>query len=150
MLGDARLTLARQAAGSFDLLILDAFSSDAIPVHLLTIEALSLYGRLLAPHGILALHISNLNLDLPPVVEANLARLPDLHAIYAEGERGPTALASQVVLVSRQADALAPALQLPHARWLSVGAVRPWTDDYCDILSAMVRRLASKLAAARG
>jgi hypothetical protein len=89
-------------------------------------------------------------LDLPPVVEANLARLPDLHAVYAEGERGPTALASQVVLVSRQADALAPALQLPHARWLGVGSVRPWTDDYCDILSAMVRRLASKLAAAGG
>jgi hypothetical protein len=150
VLGDARLTLARQAAGSFDLLILDAFSSDAIPVHLLTVEALSLYGRLLAQNGILAMHISNLNLDLPPVVEANLARLPDLHAIYAEGERGPTALASQVVLVSRQADALAPALQLPHARWLGVGSVRPWTDDYCDILSAMVRRLASKLAAAGG
>jgi hypothetical protein len=150
VLGDARLTLAQQPAGSFDLLIVDAFSSDAIPVHLLTVEALSLYGRLLAAHGILALHISNLNLDLPPVVEANLARLPDLHAVYAEGERGPTALASQVVLVSRQADALAPALQLPHARWLGVGSVRPWTDDYCDILSAMVRRLASKLAAAGG
>jgi hypothetical protein len=150
VLGDARLTLARQAAGSFDLLILDAFSSDAIPVHLLTVEALYLYARLLAAHGILALHISNMNLDLPPVVEANLARLPDLHAIYAEGERGPAALASQVVLVSRQADVIAPALQLPHARWLGVGTVRPWTDDYCDILSAMVRRLASKLAAARG
>jgi hypothetical protein len=150
VLGDARLTLARQPAGSFDLLILDAFSSDAIPVHLLTVEALSLYERLLAAHGILALHISNQNLDLPPVVAANLALLPDLHAIYAEGERGATALASQVILVSRQAEAIAPALQLPHARWLDVGTVRPWTDDYCDILSAMVRRLAHKLAAARG
>jgi predicted O-methyltransferase YrrM len=150
VLGDARLTLARQPAGSFDLLLLDAFSSDAIPVHLLTVEALALYRRLLAPHGILALHISNQNLDLPAVVEANLARLPDLTAVYAEGERGQRQLASQVILVSRQEDVLTPALQLPHARRLGAGTVRPWTDDYCDILSAMVRRLASKLAAVRG
>src|SRR5262249_13604652 len=61
-LGDARLALAHEAAGSFDLIVLDAFSSDAIPTHLLTVEALELYARLIAPTGILALHISNQNL----------------------------------------------------------------------------------------
>jgi hypothetical protein len=146
VLGDARLTLKRQVEGSFDLLIVDAFSSDAIPVHLLTVEALDLYGRLLTERGILALHISNQNLDLPPVLEANLALLPQLHGVYAEGERGPGALASQVVLVAKRAEALDGALTLPKARRLGQGHVRPWTDDYSDIVSAMLRRYASKLA----
>jgi hypothetical protein len=148
VLGDARLMLKKEPPASFDLLVLDAFSSDAIPVHLLTVEALGLYTSLLSEHGILTLHISNQNLDLPPVLEANLAQLPQLHAVYAEGERGPAALASQVVLVSRHADALLAALQLPHARRLGAGNVRPWTDDYSDIVSAMLRRIGSKLEGA--
>jgi hypothetical protein len=145
VLGDARLTLQREPAGSFDLLVLDAFASDAIPVHLLTVEALSLYGRLLAERGILTLHISNQNLDLPPVLEANLALLPQLTAVYAEGERGPAALASQDILVAAHPDALSGALKLPKARRLGAGGVRPWTDDYSDIVSAMLRRYADKL-----
>jgi hypothetical protein len=71
--GDARLSLEREASQHFDLLALDAFSSDAIPVHLLTREAFELYGRHLKPKGVLAVHISNHYLDLEPVV-ANLAR----------------------------------------------------------------------------
>ena len=145
VLGDARLTLKKEPPASFDLLLLDAFSSDAIPIHLLTVEALTLYARLLTERGILTLHISNQNLDLPPVLEANLAQLPYLHAVYAEGERGPAALASQVILVSRHAEALQGALQLPYARRLGAGSVRPWTDDYSDIVSAMLRRMSAKL-----
>jgi hypothetical protein len=146
VLGDARLTLKRQSEDSFDLLIIDAFSSDAIPVHLLTVEALDLYGRLLTERGILAMHISNQNLDLPPVLESNFAQLPQLHAVYAEGERGPARLASQVVLAARRADVLDGARDLPKARRLGAGGVRPWTDDYSDIVSAMLRRYRSKLA----
>ena len=71
--GDARLSLEREPSQQFDLLALDAFSSDAIPVHLLTREAFELYGRHLKPNGVLAVHISNHYLDLEPVV-ANLAR----------------------------------------------------------------------------
>jgi len=71
--GDARLSMEREPSQQFDLLALDAFSSDAIPVHLLTREAFALYGRHLKPNGVLAVHISNHYLDLEPVV-ANLAR----------------------------------------------------------------------------
>jgi len=71
--GDARLSLERESPQHFDLLVLDAFSSDAIPVHLLTKEAFEVYGRHLNPNGIIAVHISNHYLDLEPVV-VNLAR----------------------------------------------------------------------------
>src|SRR6185295_3898346 len=73
VLGDARLTLAAEPDAKFDLLFLDAYSSDAIPVHLVTREALALYLRMLAPGGVLTFHISNLHLDLEPVF-AGLAR----------------------------------------------------------------------------
>src|SRR5208337_1454432 len=72
-MGDARLSMEREPSQQFDLLALDAFSSDAIPVHLLTREAFELYGRHLKPNGVLAVHISNHYLDLEPVL-ANLAR----------------------------------------------------------------------------
>lgn len=68
VLGDARRQLARAEDGSFDLILLDAFSSDAIPVHLLTTEAFALYSRKLSPNGILAFHLSNRYLDIPPLV----------------------------------------------------------------------------------
>ncbi|HEV8060862.1 MAG TPA: fused MFS/spermidine synthase, partial [Gemmataceae bacterium] len=73
VLGDARLTLAGAPDGSFDLLVLDAFTSDAIPIHLMTREAMQIYKRKLAPEGILAINISNRYLDLEPVV-ARLAK----------------------------------------------------------------------------
>jgi SAM-dependent methyltransferase len=80
-MGDARLELEheldRKEPQNFDLLALDAFSSDAIPVHLLTAEALALYLRHLKPDGVIAIHISNRYLDLQPVVE----RLADHHGL---------------------------------------------------------------------
>jgi hypothetical protein len=72
-LGDARLRLAREASISLDLLVLDAFSSDTVPMHLLTREAFALYGRVLSPRGLLLVHISNRFLDLRPVVAAAAA-----------------------------------------------------------------------------
>jgi hypothetical protein len=146
--GDARLTIAREPPGSFDYLVVDAFSSDAIPIHLLTVEALELYARLLSPRGVLAMHVSNQNLDLTPVVESNLARVGGLTGVYAQGESGGGAIRSQVVLIARKADMLAPALTWPRSRRLDDPAVRPWTDDYSDILSPFLRRLGAKLSAA--
>jgi len=67
-MGDARLTLEKEAPENFDVLAVDAFSSDAIPVHLLTYEAMQLYFRHIKPDGILAVHVSNRYLDLQPVV----------------------------------------------------------------------------------
>src|SRR5579862_6070071 len=78
-LGDARLSLQREAPQGFDLLTIDAFSSDSIPVHLLTIEALDLYLRHVKPEGLIAFHTSNRYLDLPPVI----ARLAQLRALEA-------------------------------------------------------------------
>jgi spermidine synthase len=74
-LGDARLTLEREPAQGFDVLAVDAFSSDAIPVHLLTLEAFELYFRHLKEDGVLAVHISNQHLNLEPVVSAAAERL---------------------------------------------------------------------------
>jgi len=148
VLGDARLTLARESDGVFDYLLIDAFSSDAIPIHLLTVEALRLYLSKLSEHGILALHVSNQNLDLPPVLEANLSTLAAASGIYVEGQRGSGALASQVVLIARHAELLAPALAWHQARRLDQPSLRPWTDDHSDIIAAVWRRYKAKLAAA--
>src|SRR3546814_543444 len=70
VLGDARLELAKQPPGRFDILVIDAFSSDAIPLHLLTREAVGIYARVLKPDGILLIHISNRFFDLEPVLAA--------------------------------------------------------------------------------
>jgi hypothetical protein len=95
--------------------------------------------------GILALHVSNQNLDLVSVVEANLAALPGLVGVYAEGVGGAGALPSQVVLIARNEASLAPALSLHKARRLGAARVRPWTDGHSDILSAVARRLGDRL-----
>jgi len=70
VVGDGGLEIAKEPEGSFDPIVLDAFQSDAIPVHLLTREAFELYEKRLAPGGLLALHVTNQNLDLTPVVDA--------------------------------------------------------------------------------
>ena len=70
MLGDARLSIAREDKNTLDVLALDAFSSDAIPIHMLTREAFVEYARILSPRGALVVHISNRFLDLEPVVAA--------------------------------------------------------------------------------
>jgi hypothetical protein len=145
VLGDARRQLARVPDGSFDLLVLDAFSSDAIPVHLLTREALALYVRKLAPGGVLAMHLSNNHLDLPPLV-GRLARDhdPPLVVRYAhdepsEAEREDGKAASQWVVLARSEADLGAMAGGPH--WQPVPA-RPgpvWRDDFANILSVWKR-----------
>jgi hypothetical protein len=147
IVGDARLTLAKEPAASFDYLVIDAFSSDAIPIHLLTVEAIRLYASLLAARGILALHVSNRSFDLPPIVESDVAQVQGLTAVYAQGESGGGAIRSQVVLIAKDPTILAQALAWPHARALDQPAVRAWTDHYSDIISPFLRRLSAKLRA---
>src|SRR6185369_13377076 len=111
VLGDARLSLTTQPDGAFDVLVLDAYSSDAIPVHLVTREALALYLRKLAPGGVLAFHISNLHLDLEPVF-ANLTRDDtDVSAELRALGKAP----SIWLVMARRADELAPLARNP--RW---------------------------------
>ncbi|WP_448581248.1 spermidine synthase [Thermaurantiacus sp.] len=152
VLGDARLTLAGEPRGSFDLLAVDAFSSDSVPLHLLTVEALRVYMAALAPDGILLLHVSNRFLNLERVVAA---------AIEAEGLVGrrlrytpanDDALAgyayssSDWIMVARTPgrleEAVAAATGGPHATaaWeplAPAGDVRPWTDSFASILPVL-------------
>ena len=139
LIGDARLLLEREEA-SFDFLALDAFASDAIPVHLLTVEAFQAYLRVLAPEGILAVHITNRHLDLEPLL-AGLAERAGLIARikhYRAPEEAPrlrAAMSSELVVLAREEDTFG-ALDL-DAGWVPLGApdrVRTWTDDYTSIV----------------
>lgn len=138
VLGDARLELARLPENSFDVLVIDAFSSDAIPVHLLTKEALQVYTRALTPRGLLLLHISNRYIDLAPVVGRN-AEATGLSAISrldspADTERYTP---SRWIALSRHADVLeALVARSSDMPWtlLDDRAEHPWTDDHASIL----------------
>src|SRR5882724_7523374 len=141
-LGDARLSLEREAPENFDVLAVDAFSSDAIPVHLITREALETYERHMKSGGIVAFHVSNRFLDLIPVV-ARVAKELQLHAVLIsddpEDEDKSIKSRSDWVLVSRDAKALeAPAI-------VDAGAApaedrldwRTWTDDYSNLVQIL-------------
>lgn len=135
VLGDARLTLAQAPDTGYDLIVLDAFSSDAIPVHLLTKEAVQGYLRKLRPGGLLAFHISNNYLDLEPVL-AQVASSLGLKAMFDEDEdtSEPGKEASTWVAMSPYPDALKAA-----AGWndlLATPGGRVWTDDYSNIVGA--------------
>jgi hypothetical protein len=138
VLGDARLSLAR-AHEQFDLLILDAFSSDAIPVHLITREALQIYFDNLSPVGVVAFHISNRHLDLRPILGA-LAADMGLQAIAQfdgrqDKQRGH--LPSTWLIMARQPGALDQLKTDP--RW-TAPRVGPevWTDDFSNVFKALI------------
>lgn len=140
VIGDARLTLAKEPAGAFDYLVIDAFSSDAVPVHLLTVEALNLYLDKLTPGGLLALHVSNRHLDLISVATAVADTVPGLHTAVAveRPEGGPLdRTMSQAVLISRSAAVIERILAWPFARRAKPPVLNAWTDDYSDILSSL-------------
>ncbi len=133
-LGDARLSLQREAPQGFDLLAIDAFSSDSIPVHLLTIEALDLYLRHVKPEGLIAFHTSNRYLDLPPVI-ARIAQLRALEArIVITDTTDEFNSPSIWVLLSRQAQYFERVELASVVRLLPHYTSRPWSDDYSDPL----------------
>ncbi len=138
-LGDARLNLERESAQHFDVLAIDAFSSDAIPVHLITSEAIGIYLRHMKPDGVIAYHVTNRFLDLVPVVAA-LAKAHGLHAVWIadDGDAGELASRSDWVLVSASTKYLdLPAIAghatpiVPHDDW------RLWTDDFNNLLQVL-------------
>lgn len=138
-IGDARLVLEGMAGADFDILAIDAFTSDAIPLHLLTREALDIYAGSLAQDGILLFHISNRFIDLRPILAAHAAErgwvtlLRDARPV--NGDKGSTG--SLWVAMSRDSETLARLLQAePEASWMSVGqpAERAWSDDRASIL----------------
>lgn len=148
VIGDARLMLAREPDGRFDLLVVDAFSSDAIPIHLITREAHEMYLSKLKPSGILAVHVTNRHLNLAPVV-GSIARSLGAAAFLCQdwtdrgSEQGKQELregktVSTWVLVTRDAQGLAPvAAQRKWVRYEQGALGRPWTDDYSNIMGVM-------------
>jgi hypothetical protein len=137
-IGDARLSLEQDAPASLDLLALDAFSSDAIPMHLMTREAFASYARVLQPRGLLLVHISNRFLDLEPVVAA-LAADGGWHAAklyYQPPKHAAIASASQWIALTRDPATLR-ALAAGDPQWLPLTrkpGIAAWTDDYSTIL----------------
>lgn len=141
VVGDARLTL-EAAPDRYDLIVLDAFSSDSIPVHLLTREALAGYLSKLSPHGVIVAHISNRHLDLAPVV-ANVARSQGLVTFLREDDSAGglmttfTANARVVVMAREAADTGSVAQSWTPLHPDRTSAL--WTDDYSNILGIMLR-----------
>ncbi|MDB5308403.1 MAG: spermidine synthase [Gemmataceae bacterium] len=146
VLGDARRQLTRAPDGEFDVIILDAFSSDSIPVHLLTREAVRLYVQKLAPAGVLAVHVSNAHLDLPPLVNRLAAdHDPPLAARYrhdhpVKGAEDGKEVSQWMVLARTETD-LGPMARGPY--WEPVrGPPRGpvWRDDFANLLWAWKRK----------
>ncbi|MBN1488859.1 MAG: fused MFS/spermidine synthase, partial [Phycisphaerae bacterium] len=147
VLGDARRMLANAADGQFDLLVLDAYSSDAIPTHLLSREAMQLYVSKVTADGVLAFHITNRFLDLQPVL-ARLAEDAGLTCLIREETSDELSEAAQafgaqravVVVIARKPDAFG--LLVDHAKWrqLPRSPDTPlWTDEYSSVLSVLHR-----------
>jgi spermidine synthase len=141
VLGDARLKLAEERPGSSDVLAVDAFSSDAIPLHLITREAMEVYMRATAADGVVVLHISNRFVDLEPVVAAIARDLGLATAIRndVQADRSELTSSSWVALARDRKSLEALAKPGGDAKWeaLAPPAVRSWTDDHASILPAM-------------
>lgn len=146
VLGDARLRLG-ETSDRYGMLVLDAFSSDAIPVHLLTREALTLYLDRLTERGLLAFHLSSQNLELAPVV-ADLGREAGLACFYQDDDPWLTAAdyragksSSAWVMMARKAADFAPVAD--NGRWTPVSgppAGEVWTDDFSSLFSVIIWR----------
>jgi hypothetical protein len=144
VIGDARLTFAREPDGVYDLIIVDAYSSDAIPIHLATEEAMEIYKDKLAPHGAVVMHVSNRHLELASVV-VGIADANDLKSwVYNEdsGRDNEYIFATNVVISARDASDVGKLAS--SDKWALTDPTenqRVWTDDYSNILGAVWRRL---------
>jgi hypothetical protein len=141
LLGDARLSLVGAPEHGYDLIVLDAYSSDSIPVHLITREALALYVRKLAPGGVLAFHISNLYLDLKPALgnlaaDAGLASMSRDDLVLNAEDQASGKTGSQWAIMGRSVSDLGASAG--DTRWQPLAqqtSTPVWTDDYSSLLS---------------
>ena len=144
VMGDARLTFAREPDGVYDLIIVDAYSSDAIPVHLATKEAMAIYKAKLAPQGAVVMHVSNRHLDLASVA-VGIAAANGLKSWHydEDSNRDSEYIFPTDVVVSAREEADVGKLASSDL-WEETAAdenQRVWTDDYSNILGAVYRRL---------
>jgi spermidine synthase len=141
--GDARLSLEQElAAGqirNYDVLLLDVFSSDSIPLHLLDAESFQVYWQQLSPEGILAIHISNRRLDLVPVVWTLADHFGLARALIEDTGDGVITYASEWILLARDPALLANPAIASHAKPMNgyVSHVRLWTDDYNNLFQIL-------------
>jgi hypothetical protein len=144
VMGDARLTFAREPNGIYDLIIVDAYSSDAIPIHLATEEAMEIYKDKLAPQGAVLMHVSNRHLELSSVV-VGIADANDLKSwVFSEdsGRDGEYIFSTSVVVSARDEADIGKLAS--SDQWTLTEAdekQRVWTDDYSNVLGAVYRRL---------
>lgn len=143
IMGDGRLRMAEAVDGHYDMIFLDAFSSDSIPIHLLTREAFQLYFRKLKPDGLLVVHISNRYLDLSPLVAAQAADA-GARAWFSSNNRDAsgtldiTVQGSSYGIMSKSED-MAALIDSQFKQWKTYEGVqiRPWTDDYANFFYLM-------------
>jgi hypothetical protein len=143
VLGDARISLRAEPAGEFGLLVLDAFSGDSVPVHLVTREALRLYLDKVDQHGVLLFHVSNRYLDLRPVLDAlakdaNLVALTEDDLIVSDEALRGGKLPSRWVAMARCVEDLGPIAHDP--RWQALATDKPlsvWTDDFSNLFALL-------------
>jgi hypothetical protein len=144
VIGDARLTFAREPDGVYDLIIVDAYSSDAIPIHLATEEAMKIYKDKLAPQGAVVMHVSNRHLELSSVI-VGIADANDLRSwVFSEDSgRDDEYIFSTSVVVSAREEVDIGKLASSE-QWAETEADEKqwvWTDDYSNIIGALYRRL---------
>jgi len=139
VLGDARLQLEREPAQQFDVLVVDAFSGDSVPVHLLTLEAFDQYFRHLKPNGVLAVHITNRFLDLQPVVKAAAEHFEkDVRLVSFEGDRDRLIFRSRWALISADRTFFSKPQLKDAVPIVARKNFQPWKDDYSSIFSILM------------
>ena len=138
VLGDARLSMEKEAPQDFDVLAVDAFSGGSVPVHLLTVEAMGIYLRHMRPDGIIAFHVTNRFLNIPPVVEA-IAKAHGLYVAHIRDENdNPLLRNTNWVLVSRDPAILSkPEIQQRASAILPIHGIKPWTDDFNNLFAIL-------------
>lgn len=138
VLGDARLALEREPPQAFDVLAVDAFSGDSVPIHLITCEAMDVYLRHMRPEGIVAFHVTNRFLALAPVVE-KIALAKGLHVALVHDEpANPGLRNTDWVLVARDPKVLArDAIRLASSKIEQIAGLEPWTDDYNNLFGVL-------------
>ena len=143
VIGDARLTFTKEPDGAYDLIIVDAYSSDAIPIHLATKEAMKIYKDKLAPHGAVVMHVSNRHLDLEPVV-VGIADANDMKSwVYNDNKESldDYIFVTDVVVSAREEADVGGLASSP--KWVETRFDKTqwvWTDDYSNIIGALYRR----------
>lgn len=138
-IGDGRLLLEQEPNQQFDLLAVDAFSGDSIPIHLLTLEAMKLYFRHLKPDGILAFHVSNLYLDIPQVIDKAGRALGKntIVIVNQEDEKKKIFQAEWVLMASNPAVLNTPEIRKAGRKVEPRPDLRLWTDDYSNLFQIL-------------